>query len=111
MPGGSKEGGAPSRQFIRKLRPSLRTSRAAAAMGPDGAGHYVKMVHNGIEYGDMQLICEAYVILKTLLNPSADEFAKIFSDWNKGQLNSRLLRSPQTFLSETTMRLVNRSST
>jgi 6-phosphogluconate dehydrogenase len=49
------------------------------------------MVHNGIEYGDMQLICEAYAILKTVVNPSAEEFAQIFSEWNKGQLNSFLI--------------------
>ena len=45
-------------------------------MGPDGAGHYVKMVHNGIEYGDIQLICEAYAILKTLLNPAQTNLQK-----------------------------------
>jgi 6-phosphogluconate dehydrogenase len=60
-------------------------------MGPDGAGHYVKMVHNGIEYGDMQLICEAYAILKSTLNPSAEEFASIFGEWNRGDLNSFLI--------------------
>jgi 6-phosphogluconate dehydrogenase len=60
-------------------------------MGPDGAGHYVKMAHNGIEYGDMQLICEAYAILKAALSPAADEFAKIFTEWNKGELDSFLI--------------------
>ena len=60
-------------------------------MGPDGAGHYVKMVHNGIEYGDMQLICEAYAILKDLLGLGAAELAKIFTEWNKGELNSYLI--------------------
>jgi 6-phosphogluconate dehydrogenase len=60
-------------------------------MGPDGAGHYVKMIHNGIEYGDMQLICEAYAILKTAINPSAEEFHQIFTGWNKGELNSYLI--------------------
>ena len=60
-------------------------------VGPRGAGHYVKMVHNGIEYGDMQLICEAYAILKAVLNPSAEEFAKIFNDWNRGDLDSFLI--------------------
>ncbi len=49
------------------------------------------MVHNGIEYGDMQLICEAYAILKATVNPSAEEFAEIFADWNKGELNSFLI--------------------
>jgi 6-phosphogluconate dehydrogenase len=60
-------------------------------MGPDGAGHYVKMVHNGIEYGDMQLICEAYAILKDLLGLGAPELAEIFTEWNRGELNSYLI--------------------
>jgi len=60
-------------------------------MGTDGAGHYVKMVHNGIEYGDMQLICEAYAILKATLNPGADELAAIFGEWNRGELDSFLI--------------------
>src|SRR5437764_13893423 len=60
-------------------------------MGPDGDGHYVKMVHNGIEYGDMQLICEAYGILKDVIGLSASELADIFDDWYKGELNSYLI--------------------
>jgi 6-phosphogluconate dehydrogenase len=60
-------------------------------IGPDGAGHYVKMVHNGIEYGDMQLICEAYQLLKDVLNVSTDELYEIFSEWNKGELDSYLI--------------------
>jgi 6-phosphogluconate dehydrogenase len=60
-------------------------------MGTDGAGHYVKMVHNGIEYGDMQLICEAYAILKDLLGLEAPKLAEIFTKWNGGELNSYLI--------------------
>ncbi len=60
-------------------------------MGPDGAGHYVKMVHNGIEYGDMQLICEAYAILKDVAGLEAKELADIFDEWNKGDLDSYLI--------------------
>jgi 6-phosphogluconate dehydrogenase len=60
-------------------------------VGEGGAGHYVKMVHNGIEYGDMQLICEAYAILKDLLGLDAPALAEIFTEWNKGQLNSYLI--------------------
>ena len=60
-------------------------------MGPDGAGHYVKMVHNGIEYGDMQLICEAYAILKTVLGLEGNDLAAIFEEWNKGDLDSYLI--------------------
>ena len=60
-------------------------------MGEDGAGHYVKMVHNGIEYGDMQLICEAYQLLKDGLGLNADELHQVFADWNKGELDSYLI--------------------
>jgi 6-phosphogluconate dehydrogenase len=60
-------------------------------VGPRGAGHYVKMVHNGIEYGDMQLICEAYSLLKHGAGLSNSELAKVFDDWNRGELNSYLI--------------------
>jgi|SRR5579871_730339 len=60
-------------------------------VGENGAGHYVKMVHNGIEYGDMQLICEAYQLLKDGLGLGADELHKIFAEWNKGELDSYLI--------------------
>ncbi|HTW44309.1 MAG TPA: decarboxylating NADP(+)-dependent phosphogluconate dehydrogenase [Acidobacteriaceae bacterium] len=60
-------------------------------VGEEGAGHFVKMVHNGIEYGDMQLICEAYQLLEKGLGLSADELHKIFADWNKGELDSFLI--------------------
>lgn len=63
----------------------------AAYIGPDGAGHYVKMVHNGIEYGDMQMICEAYWLMKNLLGMSAPECGKVFAEWNKGLLDSFLI--------------------
>ncbi len=60
-------------------------------VGPRGAGHYVKMVHNGIEYGDMQLICEAYFVLKQALGLSNDELYDVFDDWNRGDLDSYLV--------------------
>jgi 6-phosphogluconate dehydrogenase len=60
-------------------------------IGPDGAGHYVKMVHNGIEYGDMQLICEAYSILRFSLGKTPEECAAILKEWNQGDLNSFLI--------------------
>src|SRR5438093_6705562 len=60
-------------------------------MGPDGAGHYVKMVHNGIEYGDIQLICEAYAILKAIVEMDAAQLAETFAEWNKGELDSYLI--------------------
>ncbi|MFT2110199.1 NADP-dependent phosphogluconate dehydrogenase [Marinomonas sp. 2405UD68-3] len=60
-------------------------------LGPNGAGHYVKMVHNGIEYADMQLICEAYHLMRSLLGYEPEEIGKIFAQWNKGELNSYLV--------------------
>jgi len=60
-------------------------------VGPDGAGHYVKMVHNGIEYGDIQLICEAYQLLQDALGLTPDELSEIFAEWNKGELDSYLI--------------------
>jgi 6-phosphogluconate dehydrogenase len=60
-------------------------------IGTDGAGHYVKMVHNGIEYIDMQLICEAYQVMKDLLGMKPDEMSKVFADWNSGLLDSFLI--------------------
>ena len=60
-------------------------------MGENGAGHYVKMVHNGIEYGDMQLICEAYDLLQRRLGLTADELHDVFAEWNKGELDSYLI--------------------
>ncbi len=60
-------------------------------IGPDGSGHYVKMVHNGIEYGDIQIICEAYQLLKSVLHLNNEEMADIFEKWNKGRLSSFLI--------------------
>jgi len=63
----------------------------SAYIGPNGAGHYVKMVHNGIEYGDMQMICEAYFLMKNLLGMEAAEIGKVFAEWNSGKLDSFLV--------------------
>ncbi|RLD10498.1 MAG: phosphogluconate dehydrogenase (NADP(+)-dependent, decarboxylating) [Chlamydiae bacterium] len=60
-------------------------------VGNNGAGHYVKMVHNGIEYGDMQMICEAYSLMKNILKMSAEEMSEIFTEWNKSELDSYLI--------------------
>ncbi|CAM2183649.1 6-phosphogluconate dehydrogenase, decarboxylating [Paraburkholderia sacchari] len=62
-----------------------------AYMGPDGAGHYVKMVHNGIEYGDMQLIAESYAVLKQVLGLSNEELGQVYTEWNQGELDSYLI--------------------
>ncbi|MCF8224288.1 MAG: decarboxylating NADP(+)-dependent phosphogluconate dehydrogenase [Bacteroidales bacterium] len=67
-------------------------------VGSDGAGHFVKMVHNGIEYGDMQLISEAYFLMKNLLGLSADEMHDVFREWNKGELDSYLIEITRDIL-------------
>ena len=63
-----------------------------AYLGPNGAGHYVKMIHNGIEYIDMQLTCEAYTLMQNLLGMSAPQLAKVFANWNEGDLDSYLIQ-------------------
>ena len=72
-------------------KPVTEGTPCTAHLGPDGAGHYVKMVHNGIEYVDMQLICESYFLMKELLGMQPDEMAAVFSDWNQGVLDSYLI--------------------
>ena len=67
-------------------------------VGENGAGHYVKMVHNGIEYGDMQLICEAYLLMRDGLGMSAGEMQKVFAKWNKGKLDSYLIEITRDIL-------------
>jgi 6-phosphogluconate dehydrogenase len=67
-------------------------------VGSDGAGHYVKMIHNGIEYGDMQLICEAYYIMKVLLKMSPPEIGEVFGEWNRGALDSYLIEITRDIL-------------
>ena len=73
----------------------------ATYIGPDGAGHYVKMVHNGIEYGDMQMICEAYSLLRGLVGLSAAETGAVFNDWNGGVLDSFLIQITADILGQT----------
>ncbi len=91
MPGGSRESWEIIAPIFRKIAAQVDGEPCCRYMGPDGAGHYVKMVHNGIEYGDMQLICEAYAILKNVLGLQPKQLADIFSDWNSGELNSYLI--------------------
>ena len=67
-------------------------------VGEDGAGHFVKMVHNGIEYGDMQLICETYQIMRDLLGMSNDEMSAEFAEWNRGELDSYLIEITRDIL-------------
>src|SRR5712691_3107803 len=91
MPGGSRESWEIIAPIYRKIAAQVDGEPCCRYMGPDGAGHYVKMVHNGIEYGDMQLICEAYAIMKNVLGMEAPELGEIFTEWNKGELDSYLI--------------------
>lgn len=92
MPGGSPAAWPHIQPIFQAVAAKVEDgSPCAEWVGQDGAGHFVKMVHNGIEYGDMQLICEAYHLLKDLLGMTADEMHEIFSDWNKGELDSYLI--------------------
>jgi 6-phosphogluconate dehydrogenase len=91
MPGGSRASWEIVAPIFTKIAAVVDGEPCCRYMGPDGAGHYVKMVHNGIEYGDMQLICEAYAILSGVLGLSTNELADIFSEWNRGDLDSYLI--------------------
>ena len=91
MPGGTKNAWEIVSPIYRKIAAQVEGEPCCRYMGPGGAGHYVKMVHNGIEYGDMQLICEAYAILNTVLGLDADELHEVFDTWNKGDLDSFLI--------------------
>ena len=92
MPGGSKE----AWQYVKPIFQAIAAkvedgSPCCEWVGGDGAGHFVKMVHNGIEYGDMQLICEAYQIMRDYLGMTPDEMHDVFAEWNKGELDSYLI--------------------
>src|SRR5881275_870312 len=91
MPGGSRESWEIITPIFRKIAAHVDGEPCCRYMGPDGAGHYVKMVHNGIEYGDIQLICESYAILKDILEMEAAQLAEIFTEWNRGELESYLI--------------------
>jgi 6-phosphogluconate dehydrogenase len=92
MPGGNKEAWPHVKDIFQGIAAKVEDgSPCCDWVGEDGAGHYVKMVHNGIEYGDMQLICEAYQLLKVGLGLNADQLHEIFAEWNKGELDSFLI--------------------
>ena len=94
MPGGSPEAWPYVKDLLQEISAKVGPENDIPCcewVGPAGAGHYVKMVHNGIEYGDMQLICEAYFILKHALGLSNEELYRVFSDWNEGDLQSYLI--------------------
>ena len=92
MPGGQKEAYDLVAPILTEIAAKAPDSEPCVAyMGPDGAGHYVKMVHNGIEYGDMQLIAESYDVLKRVAGLSNEELGKVYVEWNKGELDSYLI--------------------
>ena len=91
MPGGQKEAYDLVEPIVKAISAKVNDEPCATYIGPDGAGHYVKMVHNGIEYGDMQLIGESYFMLKHYLGLSNEELHEVFTEWNKGELDSYLI--------------------
>ncbi|SEB43598.1 NADP-dependent phosphogluconate dehydrogenase [Paenibacillus sp. GP183] len=91
MPGGQKDAYELVEPILTSISAKVGGEPCCTYIGPDGAGHYVKMVHNGIEYGDMQLICEAYQLLKDVLGVDTKELHDIFTEWNSGELDSYLI--------------------
>lgn len=91
MPGGDSAGWPQVKEIFQAISAKVEGEPCCDWVGDGGAGHYVKMVHNGIEYGDMQLICEAYQLMEQGLGMSADELGNVFRDWNEGELESYLI--------------------
>ena len=92
MPGGSPAAWPHVKEIFQKIAAKVEDGTPCADwVGENGAGHFVKMVHNGIEYGDMQLIAESYFIMKELLKMTPDEMHEVFAEWNKGELDSYLI--------------------
>jgi 6-phosphogluconate dehydrogenase len=99
MPGGSPKAWPHVKPIFQDIAAKVDDgSPCCDWVGENGAGHFVKMVHNGIEYGDMQLICEAYQIMKEVLGMSADEMHEVFAEWNKGELDSYLIEITRDIL-------------
>jgi 6-phosphogluconate dehydrogenase len=99
MPGGSAAAWAQVEKIFTAIAARAKDNAPCCDwMGPDGAGHFVKMVHNGIEYGDMQLICEAYQIMRGLLGLTAEAMHRVFNRWNEGDLQSYLIEITSSIL-------------
>jgi len=99
MPGGSKAAWEHVKPVLQAISAKVENGVSCCDwVGENGAGHFVKMVHNGIEYGDMQLICEAYQMMKELLGMSAQEMHEVFKEWNKGELDSYLIEITRDIL-------------
>ncbi len=101
MPGGEPEAYDRIEPMVRKMAAEVDGEPCATYIGPEGAGHYVKMVHNGIEYADMQLITEAYDLFKTVYGMDAGTIAGIFEDWKTGDLDSYLIEITAAVLRKT----------
>ncbi len=91
MPGGSADAWPEVKPILQAIAAQVDGEPCCQWVGEAGAGHYVKMVHNGIEYGDMQLICEAYHLMRSALGMPVDEIEAVFSQWNRGPLDSYLI--------------------
>lgn len=101
MPGGSIEAWEEIKPIFQSIAAKVADGYPCCQwIGKEGAGHFVKMVHNGIEYGDMQLICEAYYIMKHALGLTAEELHEVFSEWNKGELDSYLIEITSNIFSK-----------
>src|SRR5882757_4523029 len=101
MPGGSPAAWPHVKEIFQKIAAKVEDGTPCCDwVGENGAGHYVKMVHNGIEYGDMQLICEAYQLMKDGLGMTADEMHPVFAEWNKGELDSFLIEITRDILAK-----------
>ena len=99
MPGGSADAWPHVKEIFQAVSAKVEDGTPCCDwVGNDGAGHFVKMVHNGIEYGDMQLISEAYNLMKNLLGMNADEMHRVFSEWNDGDLDSYLIEITRDIL-------------
>ena len=99
MPGGSAAAWEAVKPIFQSIAARVEDGTPCCDwVGEGGAGHFVKMVHNGIEYGDMQLICEAYQIMKELLGMSAGEMHEVFAEWNEGELDSYLIEITRDIL-------------
>jgi len=91
MPGGNPDAWPPAQPILQAIAAKVDEQPCCQWVGENGAGHYVKMVHNGIEYGDMQLICEAYHLMRYGLGLSIEQLQTTFADWNRGVLESYLI--------------------
>jgi len=99
MPGGSSKAWEHVKPMLQAIAAKVEDGTPCCDwVGENGAGHFVKMVHNGIEYGDMQLICEAYQIMKDLIGLTYDEMHNVFKEWNEGELNSYLIEITRDIL-------------